>query len=133
MGGFISMTKARYVGPFDPDYKFGELYEIIKIKGVSMERAVGAKSIYGDFYAMPAELFVSPEVWPVKQKMFITEQERKCLFACLPETESMVRAGMKEEVLNAIKQKITTLEIDEKQRELKEELQRLYRRLKGQY
>ena len=53
------MTKieAKYVGPDDPEFRNGEIYLVFPIKEIADGSMVAAENIYGEAYAMPANLF----------------------------------------------------------------------------
>ena len=126
-------TRAKYIGPRDPDYRFGEIYEIRKIKGVSEEQAIAAQSIYGDFYAMPAELFAPIDYIPEKPKLFITKGQKKQLISMFPAAEKFITEDDLAGLLQLLKQRIAELEKlrcpNDEQRGMKTELQELYQRL----
>ena len=127
------MTKAKYIGPRDPDYRFGEVYEIRRIKGVSDKQAIAARSIYGDFYAMPAELFAPVDFVQERPKIFITKSQKEALLSVLPAAADLISADKLEGLLCLIKRRVSALnDVDDpndKQRATKEKLQILYHQL----
>lgn len=59
MGGYIlKKTRAKYIGPDDVEYKNGNEYMVYPIKEVPDGSLIAVENIYGEAYAMPANLFV---------------------------------------------------------------------------
>lgn len=54
----LEKIKAKYVGPDDVEYKNGNEYLIYPIKEIPDGSIIAAENVYGEAYAMPANLFV---------------------------------------------------------------------------
>lgn len=53
----MKKTKAKYIGPDDVEYRTGEVYTVYPIKDVPDGSLIAAENVYGEAYAMPADLF----------------------------------------------------------------------------
>lgn len=53
----MKKSKAKYIGPKDTEYEYGEIYTVFPIVEITDGSLIAAENKYGEAYAMPAELF----------------------------------------------------------------------------
>lgn len=58
-------NKAKYIGPEDIEYKYGEIYQVYPLKDVPSGDLIAAVNDHGESYALPAEWF---EVLPPEEQ-----------------------------------------------------------------